>query len=61
MGPSSYDDDEVEEGIDMAWGSPLGVGTITPLMERPNKGRQKFYRRPIGFMANIDELYEVED
>jgi len=37
-----------------------GVGTITPIMDRPKKGRKKYYRRPIGFITDIDELIECD-
>ena len=38
-----------------------GIGTITPIMERPKKSRKKYYRRPIGFITDIDELILCDD
>jgi hypothetical protein len=36
------------------------VGSMSTLTERP-KGRKKKYRRPIGFLADIDTLVPCDD
>jgi hypothetical protein len=49
--------DEIDTDIDpsLDW----HVGTITQLREYPK--RRKVKRRPIGFLANIDEEIEADD
>ena len=47
-------DDWYDEALEIAMVG--GIGTITPIMEKPKKGRKKVYRRPIGFITNLDEL-----
>jgi len=37
-----------------------GMGSITPIMERPNKQKKKVWRRPIGFITDIDKLEEAD-
>lgn len=38
-----------------------GMGSVSPLMDRPKKGRKKYYHRPIGFICDIDEMIEVDE
>lgn len=53
------DDEWFDEACELAMIG--GIGTVTTIMERPKKGRKKYYRRPIGFITNIDELIPCDD
>ena len=37
-----------------------GMGMIMPITERPKKQKKKLYRRPIGFITDIDKLEEAD-
>jgi hypothetical protein len=52
------DDEPINDEIDPSV-MPSQVGTIHQLIEYPRKRRVK--RRPIGFLANIDEWIEDDD
>jgi hypothetical protein len=49
--------DEIDTDIDPS--ISYTTGTITPLRDYPKKRKVK--RRPIGFLANIDEEVEADD
>jgi hypothetical protein len=50
--------EEYDEDIDPS--ISYYVGSLSTLSERP-KGRKKRYRRPIGFLADIDTLIPCDD
>ena len=37
-----------------------GMGSVSPEYERPPKKKKKVYRRPIGFITDIDKLIEAD-
>ena len=38
-----------------------GIGSVTAITETPKKRKKKVYKRPIGFMADIDKIEEADD
>ena len=38
-----------------------GIGSVSTITETPKKLKKKVYKRPIGFMADIDTLEEADD
>ena len=38
-----------------------GLGHISTISETPKKRKKKVYKRPIGFMADIDKIEEVDE
>ena len=46
--------------LEVTLANPGSIGSVSPLSEAPPE-EPKRYRRAIGFLANIDELLELED
>ncbi len=52
-------DQEWNEVWDLAYVG--GMGCITTITELPKKRKKKVWKRPIGFMTDIDTLIEATD